>query len=292
MSSNTDVKPLVTVGIPAYNSEKYIAQSIESLLAQTYSNFAMVICDNASTDSTADICQHYAKIDSRVHYYRNPVNIGMTGNFNRVFEMTDTKYIKWSTADDYWAPEMLADAVSIMEGDDSIVVCYPRAIIVDADGVEQAHFDDNLHLMQSDPAERFLAYLSNVRLVNHHLGLLRTDAVRRTRLFGKHIAADTGFLAELSLYGKFYNIPKYQFYRRFHVDSSSWNRGDEEHEARRFYAANVRKTPYNAWCFHWAYLGAVLRAPIGFGSKCRLMRHLVHQMYWDRAALCSDLLRN
>lgn len=228
MSAPASPQPLVTIGVPVYNSERHLRQSLDSLLAQTYRDFVLVISDNASADGTADICQEYVRLDPRVRYFRNPVNIGMTGNFNRVFELTHTKYIKWSTADDFSAPEMLADALPIMEADPSIVVCYPKTVIVDGEGREQGFYDDRLHLMQDDPAERFLALLANIRLVHSHLGLLRADAVRRTRLYGRHVSADIGFLAEMSLYGKFFEVPKRQFYRRFHEDSSSWNRGDAE----------------------------------------------------------------
>jgi glycosyltransferase involved in cell wall biosynthesis len=281
--------PLVTIGIPCYNSEKYLAQSIESLLTQSYRNFVMVICDNASTDATADICRRYAALDARVQYHRNPVNIGMTGNFNRVFELTRTKYLKWSTADDYWAPDMVGDAVAAMEADPSIAVCYPRVVIVDADGKEQGRYEDQLHLMQDDPAQRFLSVLQNIKLVNHHLGLLRTDAIRRTQLFGKHVAADVGFVAELSLYGKFYQMPKYQFFRRFHADSSSWQRGNQDQQARRFHAANVRKLPFNTWRFHSTFSKAVLRGPLSLGSKFKLLRRLAKHFYWDREPLWHEL---
>jgi len=81
-------KPLVTIGLPVYNSEKYLPQSIESLLGQTYSDFVLLISDNASTDSTADICASYAAQDSRVKYCRNEENIGNPRNFNPVFDLT------------------------------------------------------------------------------------------------------------------------------------------------------------------------------------------------------------
>src|SRR5262245_17070637 len=96
--------PLVTIGLPVYDSERYVRQSLDSLLAQTYSNFVLIICDNASNDSTGDICRAYAAADSRVKYYRNESNIGNPGNFNRVASLTSTKYLKWSTSDDFWAP--------------------------------------------------------------------------------------------------------------------------------------------------------------------------------------------
>jgi len=292
MAASVTTQPLITIGMPVYNSQRHLRQALDSLLGQTYGDFVMVISDNASTDGTADICQEYVRRDPRVQYFRNPVNIGMTGNFNRVFELTKTKYIKWSTADDFSAPEMLADALPVMEGDPSIVVCYPQTVIVDGDGVEQDRYYDNLHLMQDDPAERFLQLIDNIHLVNHHLGLLRTDAVRRTRLFGKHVSADIGFLAELSLYGKFYEVRKPQFFRRFHEDSSSWKRGDQDQEARRFHAANVRRVPFQSWRYHGTFSRAVLRSPLSVGKKIKLLGRLSQVMYWDGRSLYEDLRRD
>ena len=86
--------PLVTIGLPVYNSERYLEESLKSLLAQTYSEFVLIISDNASTDGTPAICQKYADADPRVKYYRNDSNIGNPGNFNRIFELCKTRYLK------------------------------------------------------------------------------------------------------------------------------------------------------------------------------------------------------
>src|SRR5256885_2243864 len=118
---------LITVGLPVYNSERFLRQSIDSLLAQTYSAFVLVISDNASTDGTAAICKQYAANDSRIRYTRNEVNIGNPRNFNRVAGLATTRYLKWSTADDYWAPTFLERAVEIMERDSTIAPRYPQA---------------------------------------------------------------------------------------------------------------------------------------------------------------------
>lgn len=83
----TSMPPLVSIGLPVYNGELYVARALESLLAQDLDDFEIVICDNASQDSTAEICTAYAERDPRVRLYSNPHNIGLAGNFNRTFEL-------------------------------------------------------------------------------------------------------------------------------------------------------------------------------------------------------------
>ena len=76
--------PRLTIGLPVYNGEKYIAESLDALLGQSYTDFELIISDNASTDSTGDICRQYEKQDSRVRYVRQPQNIGLAPNHNFV----------------------------------------------------------------------------------------------------------------------------------------------------------------------------------------------------------------
>lgn len=283
---------MVAIGLPVYNNEQHLPQSIESLLSQTFREFVLIISDNASTDGTAEICERYAREDSRIEYHRNPVNIGLYPNFNRVFALSDSKYFKWATGDDLSAPEMLADALRVLEADPTIALCYPRTVIIDAEGREQRRYDDRLHLMQDDPAERFLAVIGNIGLVHHHLGLLRSDMIRRTRLFGAYLGADIGFVAELSLHGKFYDSGKYQFFRRFHTDSSSWKRNNDEHEARRFHPANVRRVRFSNWRYHSGFWRVVMSSSLAIGAKRRLLSQLARRLYWDRKWLYDDLRRD
>src|ERR1051325_8805772 len=138
--------PPVTIGLPVYNSERFIAQSLDSLLAQTYGDFRIIISDNASTDGTPDLCNDYARRDKRVFYSRNAVNIGASPNFNRVFALSESPYFKWATADDYWAPSMLEKCVRILESAPTIALCYPKTTLVDAEGKNPQPYEDNLHL--------------------------------------------------------------------------------------------------------------------------------------------------
>src|SRR5688572_10868700 len=97
--------PRVSIGLPVYNGENYLAEAIDSILAQTFEDFELIISDNASTDRTQEICEAYAAKDGRIRYYRSEVNKGSAWNFNRVFELARGEYFKWAAHDDYIAPE-------------------------------------------------------------------------------------------------------------------------------------------------------------------------------------------
>src|SRR5688500_5450428 len=87
--------PRVSVGVPVYNGERYVARSIEALLAQTFADFELIIADNASTDGTEAICRAYVMRDPRVSYHRSPTNVGIVANFNRCVALARAPYFKW-----------------------------------------------------------------------------------------------------------------------------------------------------------------------------------------------------
>lgn len=84
----------VSIGLPVYNGEQYLAKALDSLLAQTFTDFEVIISDNASTDRTSEICAAYLERDPRIRYYRNQQNIGAAPNFNRTFELATGMYFK------------------------------------------------------------------------------------------------------------------------------------------------------------------------------------------------------
>ena len=283
----------VTIGVPVYNGERFLAQCLDSLLAQTYEDFVLLISDNASTDRTEEICRRYAKADSRVRYHRNRVNVGMYGNYNRVLELVDTPYLKLANADDCWAPEMLADAMGELERDPSLVLCHPRAVLVDEHGSETRRYEKPLHVMEADPAERFRRVLTELGLVNQLMGVMRMDAVRSMLPFMIHPPADAVFLAELSLHGKIMELPKFQYFRRFHDECSSWDRKSESHQVRFVSSQGTRRIHLATWKYHWGLARRVVHSPLGLGAKLRLLSYLGRRAAWDRSALlreCRQLL--
>lgn len=92
----------VSIGLPVYNGEKYLDQSLCSLLSQSYKNIEIIVSDNASTDTTSEICQKYSEQDDRIIYHRQNKNMGPLWNFNYVLRQASGEYFMWCAHDDLW----------------------------------------------------------------------------------------------------------------------------------------------------------------------------------------------
>ena len=132
----------VSMGMPVYNGERYVAEAIESVLQQTFGDFELVISDNGSTDSTRSICEGYAARDPRVRYFRSDANRGATWNFNRVVELSRGEYFRWAAHDDRIRPEYLERCVAVLDADPEAVLCYTQVEIIDAAGASRGVYQD------------------------------------------------------------------------------------------------------------------------------------------------------
>ena len=101
-------RPIVSIGMPVYNGEKFIDDALDSLLEQTFTNFELILSDNASTDATESICRNYAKRDSRIKYFRQEKNIGALRNFQFVLDEAVGEYFMWAACDDKWHGSWIA----------------------------------------------------------------------------------------------------------------------------------------------------------------------------------------
>src|SRR5262249_49837857 len=126
--------PRVSIGMPVRNGQRFIRLAIDSLLAQTFSDFELIICDNGSTDQTQSICEEYAVLDPRVRYFRNESNLGPAANYNRCFELSRGEYFRWHAHDDQAAPQYLAKCVELLDRDPGVVVAYPSTLVIDENG--------------------------------------------------------------------------------------------------------------------------------------------------------------
>ena len=286
---NQAKKPRVSIGMPVYNRDKYVAASIEAHLNQTYSDFELVITDNASTDRSDEICRAYAAKDSRVKYYRNPQNLGAAGNYNRCFELSVGEYFRWTPSDDLVSPNLLERAVEVLDRDPSVFVAYPKTKLIDGDGNITGEFDERLHLMDDRPSDRWKGVQKNLRLGNLHYGLNRANLFRKTGLLRNYNGGDFPLIAEMALYGKFYQIPDAFFYRRMHEEASSALKNSSDVMA--FYDPKKRdKLFLQNWVHLGAHIRSVARAPISLTEKLRVYAYEGRSVVWDRREYMRELL--
>lgn len=207
--------PLVTIGMPVYNGEKYIRKALDSLLAQTFTDFEIIISDNASTDKTLRICREYAARDKRITVYANERNLGMLRNFHIVFEKGRGKYFMWAADHDMWHPEFLQAHVEVLESDPEIVMAHPRVAAISSEDAVlpvRAHEFDSVGLTK---LKRVYAACRMSGAGNFVYGLFRSEVIAKCGIYARCAAPDRLLLLEASVYGTFKQIPRELWFRRY-----------------------------------------------------------------------------
>jgi glycosyltransferase involved in cell wall biosynthesis len=277
--------------MPVYNGEEYLVESIQCILDQTFSDFELIISDNASDDRTEEICREFADRDSRIRYYRNAENIGAAGNYNRLVDLARGEYFRWSNADDLLAPALHEACIEVLEASPEAVLSYGKTEIIDENGDALESYDDNLNLTQRRASERLPRFFGQLGLTNVIYGLMRTDAVRQTSVFGDGTlpAADVSFMAELVMLGTFVEVPRLLFYRRMHTGASSFDRDDDERQ-QEFWRAE--STPFKLPRLRQAfrYLQRIWKIDIEIMEKLRLSIYILRQLVWQRSAVVSEII--
>ena len=219
--------PTVSISLPVYNGENFIQEAIESLLAQDYDDFELVITDNQSTDRTEDICRDYAGRDRRIRYSRNGTNLGAGGNFNRGFELARGKYFKWAAHDDLISSSFLRRGVLHLEAEPDASLVYGPLVPIDElgrrlpvdEGGDRFHRRANRvvpDMRGLDAATRFRRMLAFGSSDNAIFGLIRRSALEGGSLHRPYYGSDIGLLCELALRGRFIHDPEMVVYNRDH----------------------------------------------------------------------------
>ena len=152
--------PALTIGMPVYNGERYIREALDSLLAQSFTDFELIISDNASEDRTGAICEEYARKDARVRYIRQSKNRGAFANFEFVLELARGEYFMWAAYDDYWAPNFISECVGYLKAhaDTDFAVTKYRVISRLFPLFNRAFLPDLSFVADDDPRERVLSF--------------------------------------------------------------------------------------------------------------------------------------
>lgn len=257
----------VSIGLPVYNGERFLPEALDSLLAQTFTDFEVVISDNASTDGTQEICCTYVARDSRIRYFRNEENRGIAWNHNNVYFHSRGEYFHWIGHDDVVAPQYLERCVAILDKDPSIILCYSRSKGIDEHG---QFFEDKHHSMATDSSQPLIRFRDLVCIEHSSLaifGVMRTEVLKKTILHECHPSADRVLLAQLGLFGRFYQIPESLFFRRTHPGQSTHSR--RHVQALLFDPKRAGSILLPRWEMLGRYLSCINKTPLSRYERLR-----------------------
>jgi len=280
--------PVVSVGLPVFNGENFLALALESLLGQTYGDFEIIVSDNASTDATEDIARSFVRHDDRMRYYRNDRNLGANPNYNRTFALARGEYFRWHAHDDICDPKYLECAVDILGSDPSVSLVHCRTRYIDRNGdplvalrdgyldpdgfVERLVQDEGAATLLESPraAVRFDAVVNRLSVFFDVFGLARTTDVRRTMLMRAFYGTDKVFLAEMALKGRLIRLDEELFHRRCHPAASTRSAG---FASLAGWSDSSRRFDYYPALILSGYLDAIGKSDLSPAEKrrCRLV---------------------
>jgi glycosyltransferase involved in cell wall biosynthesis len=255
--------PRLSIGLPVYNGENYLEEAFEALLGQTFEDFELIVSDNASTDTTSDICGRYAKRDSRIRYFRQEHNIGLNPNHNFVIRQAKGELFKMASHDDLWARDLLKRCVDILDERPEVVIVHCWEALIDPAGKVTKQLTYSVATDAPQAPERFRSMLFD-GWDDYTYGVIRTAVLRHTNLHGSHHLADRSINTELALYGPFYLIPEWMYFRRDHPERKSPYTARTRSaylDPRR--ANRLRNPAIRLYAeYLWAYIAAIRNAPL------------------------------
>lgn len=273
--------PRLSIGLPVYNGERHIAESLRTLLNQTFEDYELIISDNASTDSTPDICSEFERLDSRVRFVRQPHNIGMTPNHNFVVEQSTGEFFKWASHSDLYAPDLLQRCVEALDRYDDVMLVHSWTATIDDSGALTQTLEYPLVTASRSVPVRFLSLLFDSGGDDYY-GVFRSEILRKFLPQGSYFHSDRTVVTSVGLWGPFYQVPDWLYFRRDHtapeVQKRSTTRGWStnidprlanrlRHPAARLYAEYI-----------WGYVKAIRCAPMSRQDRRQCYRCLLRYL--------------
>ena len=289
LGHDKDGVPKVGIGIPVYNGETWLAETVESILRQSFTDFRVMISDNASTDRTAAIAARFAESDSRIRYHRNETNVGVFRNFDLTLEMCGSRYFKWCAVGDRIDPSFLEQAVCALDSQPEVSLVYSRTRLIGS----LAHVPDiqevDLALDSDDVVSRYKEYLTRARLNSPFHGLIRTEALLKTGLNKPFWGSDECLVAALLLQGKFVRLADELLFRRVERSTSTVAKSREELE--EFYSVELNEMhSFASWKFEKQLLVDILRTRLNYRHKASILAYLMRRLFWKREILIKELM--
>jgi glycosyltransferase involved in cell wall biosynthesis len=269
--------PRLSIGLPVYNGEEYLAESLDALLGQSYEDFELIITDNASTDGTESICRRYVRQDSRVRYERLPKNIGAANNHNHVFSLTRGELFKWASHDDLYGRDLLRRCVDALDEHPEMILAHSWSAFIDGDGKIIEPYDYRLATDSPSAPERFASLLFAPGGDDFY-GVMRSDMLRKVKPHASYHHADRTYVVEIAMHGPFHQVPELLYFRRDHP-----SRAERANPTVRSRCVNLDPRRRNRFLqpaprllveYMWGFVDIIRRAPITRAEKRECHAHL------------------
>jgi glycosyltransferase involved in cell wall biosynthesis len=280
--------PLITIGMPVYNAEAHIGFALEGLLAQTCTDFELLVSDNASTDGTREIVERYGRQDARIHYERQPVNVGPADNYSLLVRRARGQFFKWAASSDWCAPTFLERCKVLLTAHEDTVLVAPRTRTFQETPDVSEDYPWDIEVLGDTPSARLTTLTATVSLNNAMNGLIRLSDLKRTRLIGRYLGADLVLLGHLALLGKFRLVEERLFYRRMSVTTATALQ-DRAAVWRFHYPQLTAAMLFQGLKRHASWARVALSAPIPVQERMWAITHVARRCYWDRKIFLKDL---
>jgi glycosyltransferase involved in cell wall biosynthesis len=212
-------EPLVSVGIPTYSRPEGLRRTLDCITNQTYKNLEIVVSDNCSPGSqTESLVQEYLAKDSRIQYFRQQENMGMTYNFQFVLDKANGEYFMWASDDDEWDSTFISKCVDVLKKNPEVVLCATKASLIDSDRKQVAIYFDNVDTFGLSKRARIKKVILGIRQNTTFHGLRRAEITKKlgTR---NQFGFDHVYMMLLSFYGSFVILPEVLF--KCHIGGTS-----------------------------------------------------------------------
>lgn len=279
--------PSLSIGLPVYNGENYLSQAIESLLAQTFTDFELIISDNASNDATQSICEAFAAQDSRIRYFRTDTNHGASWNHSFVIQQASAPLFKLAAHDDVCAPEHLAVCVAALNDNPHAKLAYTQTLMMHGDSSSMTYYQDDVELESPNVAIRYGDLIHAAPPAFPIFGVVRTAALRSIPGFDAYKASDRVVLIRLAMMTPFIFIQQPLFQYRWHDNNAS----NLMHSGSGFYTWwNPRKglgRVYPESRLMWEHLRSIFIMPLSWRERIACLKEWRHwvRLNWPRIKL-------
>jgi len=253
----------ITIGMPVYNGEKLIRKSLDSLLSQTFTNFQLIISDNASTDSTIMICEKYARSDSRIKFFQQSENRGSNWNFNFVLQKANSKYFMWAASDDFWETDYLEKNVKALENNSELAgscgIIKLQSLEQNEEDIDSKFLNFKNKIISSfrpgkscdlkgnfEKKVKLLFKNSAYRLI---YGVFRTDVLKKSIILNSFVGPDVAWLINILKHGDINLENDTVMYKSYGGISTKGSLEIARNFNHGFFELIFPHYPLTKWCF-------------------------------------------